>query len=334
VSPLVRRGLLLALAGASLYLLAPSLIEVFSSAPKLAEIRPIWFVPMIVLEAGSLVCMALLQWLCLGARRFGPVMWSQLAGSAFARVVPGGGAAGAAFQYSILVESGQAGARAASALAAANLLTFATLLALPVLTLPAILAGLPVSHGLAQAAWLGAAGFVVMAALGAVLLAFDGPLAWVGRTVERLRNRLLRRREPLRHLPERLLRERDLILRTVGAHWWQALLASVGRWLFDFGVLITALAALGADPSPSLVLLAYAGSQILAQIPITPGGLGFVEAGLTGLLALAGVSGANAALATLAYRLVSYWLPLPAGGLAALIHRRSRAREPAVTHHG
>ena len=322
MSPLVRRGLLLALAGASLYLLAPSLIEVFSSAPKLAEIRPVWFVPMIVLEAGSLVCMALLQRLCLGSRRFGPVLWSQLAGSAVARVVPGGGAAGAAYQYSMLVESGQAGGRAASALAAANLLTFATLLALPVLTLPAIVAGLPVSRGLAQAAWLGAAGFVVMAALGAVLLALDGPLAWVGRTVERVRNRLLRRREPLRNLPERLLRERDLILQTVGAHWWQALLASVGRWLFDYGVLVTALAALGAEPSPSLVLLAYAGSQILAQIPLTPGGLGFVEAGLTGLLALAGVSGANAALATLTYRLVSYWLPIPAGGVAYLAFLR------------
>jgi uncharacterized membrane protein YbhN (UPF0104 family) len=320
---------MLAVAGASLYLVAPSLIEVFSTAPKLARIRPIWFLPMVVLEAGSLVCTALLQRLFLGARRFGPVLWSQLGGTAFSRVVPGGGAAGAAFQYSMLVESGQAGGRAASALAAANILTFATLLALPVLTLPAILGGLSVSRGLAQAAFLGAAGFAVMAALGAILFTLDGPLAWVGRTAQRVRNRLLRRREPLVDLPPRLLRERDLILHTVGAHWWQALLASVGRWLFDYGVLVTALAAVGAEPSPSLVLLAYVGSQVLSQIPLTPGGLGFVEAGLTGLLALAGVGGSDAALATLAYRLVSFWLPLPVGGLAVLLHRRSRARATA-----
>ena len=52
---------------------------------------------------------------------------------------------------------------------------------------------------------------------------------------------------------------------------------------------------------------------MLAQIPVTPGGLGFVEAGLTAMLALAGVSAGDAVLATFAYRLFSYWLPLPLG---------------------
>jgi uncharacterized protein (TIRG00374 family) len=62
--------------------------------------------------------------------------------------------------------------------------------------------------------------------------------------------------------------------------------------------------------------------MVLGMIPITPGGLGFVEAGLTATLTLAGVSASDAVLATLAYRLVSYWLPLPAGLLAATLHRR------------
>ena len=52
---------------------------------------------------------------------------------------------------------------------------------------------------------------------------------------------------------------------------------------------------------------------MLAQIPITPGGLGFVETGLTALLALAGVSAGDAVLATFLYRLFTYWLPLPLG---------------------
>ena len=69
------------------------------------------------------------------------------------------------------------------------------------------------------------------------------------------------------------------------------------------------------------MLLAYSAAMVLAMIPITPGGLGFVEAGLTGLLALAGVSAGDAVLSVLAYRLVSFWLPLPAGGVAALLHR-------------
>jgi uncharacterized membrane protein YbhN (UPF0104 family) len=41
---------------------------------------------------------------------------------------------------------------------------------------------------------------------------------------------------------------------------------------------------------------------------------------------LAGVNAADAALATLAYRFVSYWLPLPAGGVAALLHHRALRR--------
>ena len=61
---------------------------------------------------------------------------------------------------------------------------------------------------------------------------------------------------------------------------------------------------------------------LLALIPVTPGGLGFVEAGLAGMLALAGVSAQQALVGTLAYRLVSFWLPLPAGGIAYLLFRR------------
>ena len=58
------------------------------------------------------------------------------------------------------------------------------------------------------------------------------------------------------------------------------------------------------------------------MIPLTPGGLGFVEAGLSGMLVLAGVSGQQAVVGTLAYRLVSFWLPLPIGGIAYLLFRR------------
>ena len=47
-----------------------------------------------------------------------------------------------------------------------------------------------------------------------------------------------------------------------------------------------------------------------------------MEAGLVGMLTLAGVSGRDALAATLVYRLVSYWLPLPAGGVAYVLFRR------------
>ena len=70
--------------------------------------------------------------------------------------------------------------------------------------------------------------------------------------------------------------------------------------------------------------VAFCGARALANIPVTPGGLGFVEAGLTGLLVLAGVDGGDAVLATFAYRLFSYWLPLPFGLLGFAIAPRSQ----------
>jgi uncharacterized protein (TIRG00374 family) len=171
---------------------------------------------------------------------------------------------------------------------------------------------------LLQIAVVGLAIFVVAAGLSALLLSTNRPLAWVGRIAQRVRNRLRKRAEPERRLPERLLRERDRILATLGPRWKPALLATVGRWVCDYLTLAAALAAIGSHPQPGLLLLAFCGAQVLAQIPVTPGGLGFVEAGLTGMLALAGVSGSDAVLATFAYRLFSYWLPLPFGllGLA------------------
>ena len=196
------------------------------------------------------------------------------------------------------------------------------------LAVPAILAGAPVAKGLARAAYLGAGIFVLVFAAGLVLFVTDKPLVWVGRVAQRVRNRLMRRREPLTGLPGRLLDERDLIARVIGRRWWEALLFSIGKWGLDYATLVAALAAVGARPRPSLVLLAYCASQVLAQIPITPGGLGFVEAGLTGTLALAGVSASDAVLATLAYRLVSFWLPMPAGLVGYVLFRRRYGAGP------
>jgi uncharacterized protein (TIRG00374 family) len=150
----------------------------------------------------------------------------------------------------------------------------------------------------------------------------DGPLGWVGRTIQRVRNRMRPKSEPLRRLPDRLVHERDRVLATVGPRWKRALLATGGRWVFDYLTLVAALAAVGERAQPGLVLLAFCAAQLLAQIPVTPGGLGFVEAGLTAMLTLAGVGAAAAVLTTFAYRLVSYWLPLPVGVAAWTLHRR------------
>ncbi|HZG47953.1 MAG TPA: flippase-like domain-containing protein, partial [Thermoleophilaceae bacterium] len=251
-----------------------------------------------------------------------PVITSQLAANAFGRVVPGGVTAAGALQYTMLTRAGVPASAAASGMTASSVLVFGILLALPLLALPAILFGAPVDPGLGRAALIGGLVFLAMLLAGAAAIVLDRPLIAVDRAAQTVRNRLLWRRAPLTGLPRRLVRERDEVRGVLGRRWWEALLFAAGRWLLDYLTLLAALTAVHGNPRPSTVLLAFCAVQLLGTLPLTPGGLGIVEAGLTGTLALAGVDAGAAVVATLAYRLVSFWLPIPAGGVAAILHRR------------
>ena len=319
---MIVRAILLVLTLIALYVLWPSLLKVLSAWPELLKIEPAWFVVMFGLEIASFACAWALHRLALRTGRWFAIATAQIAGNAFSRIVPGGAAAGAAIQFRLLVLSGLNPTTIGTGLTAATLISSATLFALPVLALPAIAFGAPAPSGLVQSAWLGAALFVLAIVVGAVLLSADGPLLWVGKAIQRIQNRMRRGRPPKTGIPEKLLRERNEIRSTLGSRWWLALITASGNWLLDYLALLAAVAAVGAQPRPALVLLAYVAAAVLGMIPITPGGLGFVEAGLTATLTLAGVSAADAVLATLAYRLVSYWLPLVAGPFAYLAHRR------------
>jgi len=318
----------------ALYILWPSLLSVFETWPELLDLNPAWFVAMLALEALSFFCIWGLQRIALVTDRWFGVATAQLAANAFSRVVPGGAAAGGALQWRMLTDSGVDGARVATALTAASLISTGTLFMLPLLTVPAALLGRPVPGGLAQAAWLGGVVFVAAFVFGWRLLFHDRLLRRIGRGAQWLRNRFQRGKAPVTDLPARLVVQRDQIRDALGDTWWKALLFSLGNWLFDYLALLAAITAVGSRPRPTLVLLAYSASMVLAMIPITPGGLGFVEAGLTGLLTLAGVPAGDAVLAVLAYRLVSFWLPLPAGGVAAYLHRRRYRGREAVAEPG
>jgi uncharacterized protein (TIRG00374 family) len=320
--PLVKRLVLLAVAGVSLYLVGPAVLELFSSWPRVKELDPFLLQLIVLAQVAAYACLWVVVKIALRSREWLPVITSQLAGNAAARVLPGGGAAGGALQYSMLVRAGLPAATTARGVTAASLLVTGIVFTLPALALPAVLGGAPIDRQLARAAWAGVAALVLLTAAGALLLLSDGPLRQIGRALQAARNRIRRRHAPRDDLPGRLLRERDLILEVFNERWLRALLATVARWGFDYGSLLLALLAVGARPAPSAVLLAFCAAQVLGLIPFTPGGLGFVEAGLTGTLALAGVAGAEALVAALAYRLASYWLPIPFGLGAYFLHRR------------
>jgi hypothetical protein len=318
----VKRVVIVAIGGFAVYLVLPSVLEVLGSWPRLSTLNPIWFIAALAAEGAHFWCDFLLQRLALRARGWFAVITAQLAGNAVTNILPAGDAAGAAVQFRMLAASGTDPDDAVGGLTAFSLLGVGGLLALPIFTLPAILFGSPIRSGLADAAFIGIAGFVLFAGFGAVVLTTDRPLAWAGRAVQHLRNRLLRRRAPLEGLDRRLVRQRNMVRAVLGQKWRYAVLLSAGRLAFDYFCLLAALRATGSHPRPALVLLAYAVAGVIGLVPITPGGLGIVEASLSGMLVLAGVGTGKAFLATLAYRVASYWLPLLAGLVAYLLFRR------------
>jgi uncharacterized membrane protein YbhN (UPF0104 family) len=108
--------------------------------------------------------------------------------------------------------------------------------------------------------------------------------------------------------------------------WASSLGAASANWLTDLITLYAAVSAahlaIGFGPLAGIYLI----TQLVRQIPITPGGLGVIEASLlTGLAAL-GAASAPAAAAVLGYRLMSAWLILPVGGAAWALLRRADRR--------
>jgi uncharacterized membrane protein YbhN (UPF0104 family) len=221
----------------------------------------------------------------------------------------------------MLVRAGVRRDDVAAGLAAVSIANTATILVFPMLALPAILGGLQAPRGLLQTAYIGAGAFVLVVAAGLAAFLWNRPLELAGRAIDTAL-RLLPGKQDAHGSGERLLGQRDGLRAAFGARWPFALCAIAGKPGFDYLGLVCCLAAVGARPDPSLVVLAYSAAMLLALIPFTPGGLGFVEAGLTGLLTLAGASAHQAVVATLAYRLLTFWLPLPLGGVAYLLHRR------------
>jgi uncharacterized protein (TIRG00374 family) len=311
-----RPGVLVLVTGVSLYMLLPSLLAVFASWRSLSHLTWYWTVLALISEGGSFVFLWQLNRIALHEDGWFVVACSQLSGNAFGRIVPGGAATANAFAIGMLRRAGVEVGQAAAALAASTSIQLGAALALPLLALPAILGGAPVNHSLAISAYLGAAVLVLLIGAGVLAFAFDRPLELAGSGLQWVLNRTIRRRQKLTDLPQWLLAERDFVRSTIGRRWKDGVVSAAGSTAFDYLALLCALRAVGAQPRPSLVILAYAGAKLLALVPLTPGGLGFVEAGLVGTLTLAGVDAQDALLATLTYRLVSYWLPIPAGGVA------------------
>ena len=257
-------------AGVGLYVVLPSLAKVLGAWPRLSSLSPIWMVGALVAESVSFGCAFALQRLFLRTSGWFAVVCAGIVGNAVTDVLPAGDAVGGGVQFEMLRAAGINADSAAGGLAASSMLGVGALLALPVFVLPAILGGSAINRGLQRTALLGLGGFVLFAICGLIVLATDKPLATFGRIAQRVWNTLARPKKPLQGFDRRLLEERDAIRTALGQKWRQAVLLTTARLGFDYGSLLFALRATGSDPRPSLVLLAYAATGILAFIPDNP----------------------------------------------------------------
>jgi len=324
----IRRVVAIVVTGVALYLVLPSLAKVFGAWPELSKLEPAWLAAGLACEVGSWVCNISLQRMILRRRGWFGVSVAALTSKAVTNVLPGGDAAGAAVQYSMLTATGTSSEQAAGAMAAVSFVGIGGLLSMPLLTLPAVIAGVKIKPSLLRLGAIGLVAFGLFAIGGVLLLATDTPLRLVGRGAEWLVNHFPGHHRISSGLDDRLLAQRDEVRSTLGRHWRQAVLLTGGRLGLDYLCLLAAVRSTGSDANPFAVLVAYVAAQLVALLPFTPGGLGLVEASLTGLLVLVGLTPARAVVATLAYRLAQYWLPTAVGGVAYVLFRHRYGRLP------
>lgn len=323
---LVGRIVFFLFAAGSLYALAPRLLDVWEEAPRIEAIGWFGLVAMVLLEGCSFAAVWKLQRIIVPELDAFSAATAQLSANAVSRAVPGGAAIGAGVHLRLWTIAGVPPVQAATGMATTSLISTATLLALPLVSLLVAAVGAPVPEGLASVAIGGALLSAALFGFGAAVLIRPRFAGSVARLVHRAAGWVARRIGRVGPSVDDLLERRTELIRSLGPRWRAALGASVANWGLDYLVLVAALQFLGADPRFSVVLLAYGAAALLAMIPLTPGGVGFVEAGLASLLVVAGVPAADALLATLAYRIASFWLPLPAGLVAWVLFRRRYER--------
>jgi uncharacterized membrane protein YbhN (UPF0104 family) len=112
---------------------------------------------------------------------------------------------------------------------------------------------------------------------------------------------------------EQLLADRRMLGRVA---FWASL-----NWLLDAAALWVFLRAFNVSMDIDALIIAFGIANLLASIPITPGGLGYVDTGYIGMLVGFGAAAGGAALGVAAYRFAQFFFPILLGGLLYLTLR-------------
>jgi putative heme transporter len=325
--PLARRAALavgLALVAVALLVVAGGPLQAFADALKRAiEADPRWIVAAAVFELLAFAGYVALLWLVgrRATRRLGLRESTEVAlgGAAATRLLPTGGAGGAALTLWSFRRAGLDG-RAATR----------TLLAFLVVLYSVFLISIAVSGGLLALGLAPGGGSLALTALPAIgaLLVIGGALALAARApapatpvAGAAESRLARARAALGQAPATVsgaVRDAIALVRTGDPR----LLGAIAWWAFDGAVLWAMLHALGTPPPVAVLVLAYFVGQIANTLPVP----GAASGGMVGVLLASGVEADLALAAVLAYRSVAIWLPAPLGLVALGGLRRTFAR--------
>jgi len=237
----------------------------------------------------------------------------QMSTKAVTNLVPGGSAAGNTLGFRLMTAAGLDPAHSGFALATVGL---GSAVVLNLLLWFALIFSIPI-RGFNPA-------YVSAAIVGVILLAAFGGLILLLMRGEQRAERVIRavaRKAPFveedaaaRVVHQIAVRLQELagnprlVGRTIG---WAVL-----NWTLDCASLGVFIKAFGGSVNPIDLLVAFCLANVLAAIPLTPGGLGVVEAVLTSTLVGFGLDRGTAAISVITYRLAAFWLPIPIGALA------------------
>jgi len=251
------------------------------------------------------------------------------AATALSIVVPGGAAAGAAGAYGMLRRWSFSGRDVARAITLTSLWNQFLNLSFPIVAVFLLTISGEQTAALATAAFIGVAVLGVVIACFVLVLVSDRLAGDIGDVAARFANWTLGkvRRGPVSWSGGSFERFRDAVGDFVVRKWPALTLTSLAGSLTVFAVLVVSLRALGVAASQVSLIDAFAAwalVRIVASVPITPGGIGIVELGLTAALVGFGGNRAGVVAAVLVYRFLTVVPTLVLGPVAAVTARRQR----------
>jgi uncharacterized protein (TIRG00374 family) len=314
--PLRRLAILLILALIVEYLVVPELVGASKDFYLLGRLNVGWMIAGLILEAVSLFCYALLNRVLLppeGRPSLSRLFRIDLSAAAVAHVIPAGTVGSAGIGYQLFTAEGIPGTDVGVMMATKGM---GSTLVLNVLLWISLVISIPLSGFRPVYATVAIVGAVVLAVLAALIFGITRGEKLAVRTLSAVGERIPGLgRDRL----ERIALQAAASIRALGTNpsvLIQSLTWASLNWLLDAASLWCFIAAFGGHPNPVGLFAAYGIANVIGAIPITPGGLGIIDSVTPWLLVGFGLTRSVATLGVLAWRLVNFWLPIPAGALA------------------